>query len=175
MGMVAATLVSASTARATTARAVSLKDLVQRSTRIARATPLDSFARSEEIGGTRHIVTYSRVRIDEPIHGPSGDSETLVRTLGGRVGDLGEIVHGEAELALNESCLVFLMLDPNGVEFVTAMAQGHYPMTKDSTGVPRLHPSRNMANLVGRAPSAVSELSGRAFPEARAMILGVRP
>jgi len=175
MGMVAATLVSTRAARATTARAVSLKDLVQRSARIARATPLDSFARSEEIGGTRHIVTYSRLRIDENIHGASSDSETLVRTLGGRVGDLGEIVHGEAELALNETCLVFLALDPNGVEFVTAMAQGHYPVARDSAGILRLRPSRNIANLVGRTPSAVSDLSGRAFPEARAMILGVRP
>jgi hypothetical protein len=174
MGTFAATLALANAAHATTARAVSLSDLVRRSTRIARATALDSFARSEEIGGARHIVTYSRLRIDDSIHGPSTDSETLVRTLGGRVGDLGEIVHGEAELALNETSLVFLMADTNGVELVTAMAQGHYPVVLDRAGIARLQLSRNLPRLVGGATSAVAELTGKPFTEARALILGAR-
>lgn len=172
MGTVAATLAFAGAARATTARAVSLSELVRRSTRIARATALDSFARMEDIGGTRHVVTYSRVRIDDAIHGPSGDSETLVRTLGGRVGDVGEIVHGEAELALNETSLVFLTADSNGVELVTAMAQGHYPVAIDQAGVPRLQISRNMPHLLGGSVSAAAQLSGKPFTEARALILG---
>jgi hypothetical protein len=174
MGTFTATLAFASAARATTARAVTLAELVQRSTRIARVTALDSFARSEEIGGARHIVTYSRLRIDDSLHGPSGDSETLVRTLGGQVGDLGEIVHGEAELALNQTSLVFLMPDSNGVELVTAMAQGHYPVAIDRAGVPRLQLSRNMPRLVGPATPAFALLADKPFAEARALILGVR-
>jgi len=174
MGTFAATLAFANAAQATTARAVSLVDLVRRSTRIARATPLDSFARSEDIGGARHIVTYSRLRIDESIHGPSGETETLVRTLGGRVADLGEIVHGEAQLAISQSCVVFLTLDPDGVELVTAMAQGHYPVAHDRAGTPRLNLSRNLPHLLGKTPSAVTELAGKPFTEARAMILGAR-
>lgn len=174
MGTFAAALAFANRAHATTARAVSLQELVRRSTRVARATALDSFARSEDIGGARHIVTYSRMRIDEPIHGANGDSETLVRTLGGRVGDLGEVVHGEAELALNETSLVFLTLDTDGVELVTAMAQGHYPVAIDTAGVPRLRLSRNMPHLLGAANSAAAQLTGKSFTEARAMILGAR-
>jgi hypothetical protein len=174
MGTFAATLASAGAAHATTARAVSLPTLVRRSTRIARATALDSFTRSEDIGGARHIVTYSRLRIDDSIHGPSGDSETLVRTLGGRVGDLGEIVHGEAELTLNEACLVFLMPDANGIECVTAMAQGHYPVANDGAGILRLRLGRNMPRLVGGSTSAVAQLTGKPFIEARALILGAR-
>jgi len=174
MGTFAASLAFASGAQATTARALSLQDLVRRSTRVARATALDSFARSEDIGGARHIVTYSRMRIDDSIHGASGDAETLVRTLGGRVGDLGEIVHGEAELALNETSLVFLTVDTDGVELVTAMAQGHYPVAIDDAGVPRLRLSRNLPHLVGGATSAAAQLTGKSFTEARAMILGVR-
>ena len=174
MGTFAATLACASAAHATTARAVSLPDLVRRSSRIARVTPLDSFARTEDIGGARHIVTYSRLRIDDSIHGAGGGSETLVRTLGGRVADLGEIVHGEAELVLNQTSLVFLMLDPDGVELVTAMAQGHYPVAIDGAGTPRLRLNRNMPHLVGSSASAVAQLTGKPFTEARALILGVR-
>jgi hypothetical protein len=174
MGTFAATLAFANGAQATTAHAVSLPELVRRSTRIARATALDSFARTEDIGGARHIVTYSRLRIDDSIQGASADSETLVRTLGGRVGDVGEIVHGEAELSLNETSLVFLMADPNGVELVTAMAQGHYPVAVDRVGVPRLQLSRNMPHLLGAANSAVAQLAGKSLPEARALIVGAR-
>jgi hypothetical protein len=174
MGLIAATMASASAAQATTARAVSLPDLVRRSTRIARATSLDSFARTEDIGGGRHIVTYSRLRIDDSIQGASGDSEILVRTLGGTLGDLGEIVHGEAQLALNETCVVFLTRDPDGVELVTAMAQGHYPLAVDRAGTPRLSLSRNMPHLVGGTLSAAAQLTGKPFSEARALILGAR-
>lgn len=174
MGMFAATLAFAGGAQATTARAVSLPELVRRSTRVARATTLESFARTEDIGGARHIVTYSRMRIDDAIQGRSGDTETLVRTLGGRVGELGEIVHGEAELTLNETSLVFLTADSDGVELVTAMAQGHYPVGIDPAGVPRLRLNRNMPHLLGGASSAVAQLTGKSFSEARAMILGAR-
>lgn len=159
---------------ATTARAVSLADLVQHSMRIARATPLDSFARSEDVGGTRHIVTYSRLRMDELIHGGPSESEILVRTLGGQVGDLGEIVHGEAVLALNEPCVVFLRTSVDGIEHVTEMAQGHYPMAIDSAGTPRLFASHNMPHLVGGSNSAVTQLSGLGLTEARNLILGAR-
>jgi hypothetical protein len=174
MGTIAASLAFASVAPATTARAVSLTDLVRRSSRVARATALESFARSEEIGGARHIVTYTRLRIDDSIQGPSGDSETLVRTLGGRLGEVGEIVHGEAELVMNEPSVVFLMADENGVELVTAMAQGQYPVSLDRAGVARLQLSRNIPHLVGGPNSAVAQLTGKPFNEARALIIGAR-
>jgi hypothetical protein len=174
MGIGIATLAWPKAGQATTARAVSLHDLVQRSARIARTTALESSAHTEDIGGTRHIVSYTRLRVDDLIHGASGESEILVRTLGGRIGELGEIVHGEAELALNESCLVFLHTNPDGIEQVTAMAQGHYPLALDAAGAPRLHASRNMPHLLGSAPSAVAQLNGLRFTEARSLILGAR-
>ena len=163
-------------ATATTARAVSLQDLVRRSTRIVRSTPLDSFARTEAIGGTQHIVTYSRLRVDEAIHGDTSETEILVRTLGGTVGTVGEIVHGEAELAINEPCVVFLLTDSQGVEQVTAMAQGHYPLTLDSAGALRLRQSRNMPHLLRGTGSvaAVEQLNGLGIAEARSLILGAR-
>ena len=170
-------LVWSAEARATTARAISLQDLVSRSTRVLRGTPVDSFARSEAIGGVQHIVTYSRLRIEEAVLGEAREPEALVRTLGGRLSDVGEIVHGEAELAINESCLVFLRTDSEGVELVTAMAQGHYPIAADAQGTPRLQASRNMPHLLRNASSsaAVAQLQGLRFEEARSLISGVRP
>ncbi len=174
MGTLLATLAVPRVSRATTARAVSLSDLVARSTRIAHATPLEGNSRFEDIGDGRHIVTYSRLRIDESIVGATGESEILVRTLGGRVGKLGEIVHGEAQLAINEACVVFLQKNEDGIELVTEMAQGHYPLLGDASGALRLQPSRNMARLIGSPDAAVAQLSNLRIADARSLILGAR-
>jgi hypothetical protein len=157
---------------ATTARAVSLPDLVARSTRVVRGTPLDNFSRSEDVGDTRHIVTYTRLRVDDLIQGGPSEPEILVRTLGGRIGKLGEIVYGEAELAMNEACLLFVQANPEGIDQVTAMAQGHYPIQSDASGTVRLRTSRNMPHLLDAPGSAVARLSGVQVEEARAMIIG---
>ena len=175
MGTLLATLTLPRLGHASTARAVSFKSLVARSTRVLHATPLEGNSRFEDIGDTRHIVTYSRLRVDEPIYGSSGESEILVRTLGGRVGKLGEIVHGEAQLALNEHCVVFLQANADGIEQVTEMAQGHYPLLSDASGALRLQASHNMPHLLPNADAAVVRLSGMKFTEARELILGARP
>ncbi len=175
MGTLLATLSLSRVSRATTARAVSLADLVARSTRIARAMPLEGSARFEDIGDTRHIVTYTRLRIDELISGSPNEPEILVRTLGGRIDKLGEIVHGEAQLALNEACVVFLQTNSDGIDQVTEMAQGHYPLHSDASGALRLVASRNMPHLLNGAstPNAAAiRLPGLQLDEARALIQG---
>jgi hypothetical protein len=178
LGLLGALLTSVAWSKAgqaTTARAISLPNLVARSTRIVRGMPLEGTASVETIGNTRHIVTYTRLRIDDLIHGGPAASEIWVRTLGGRKDKLGEIVHGEAELALNEACLVFIAANADGIDEVTAMAQGHYPILNDASGTPRLSASRNMPHLLGAADAAVLKLAGLQLDEARALILGARP
>jgi hypothetical protein len=178
LGLLGAFLASAAWSRAgaaTTARAVSLPNLVARSTRIVRGLPLEASATFETIGNTRHIVTYTRLRVDELIDGGPSESELWLRTLGGRKDKLGEIVHGEAQLALNEACLVFVAANADGIDEVTAMAQGHYPILNDASGTPRLSVSHNMPHLLGAPDSAVAKLAGTQLAEARALILGARP
>jgi hypothetical protein len=174
LGTLLATLTLPRMGQASTARAVSLGDLVARSTRILHATPLQGDSRFEDIGDTRHIVTYTRLRVDESIYGSTGESEILVRTLGGQVGKLGEIVHGEAQLAINEGCVAFLQTNADGIEQVTEMAQGHYPLLSDAGGSLRLRPSRNLPHLIDRANAAAVQLSGLELMQARALILGAR-
>jgi len=177
LGTMGAFLVSLSLprlARASSARAATLTELLTRSTRIAHVMPLEGWSRFEDIGQKRHIVTYTRLRIDEAIAGQSGESEILVRTLGGHVGKLGEIVHGEAQLMVNEACLVFLRANADGIEEVTEMAQGHYPFEADAHGTLRLRASRNLPYFVGGGVPAAAQLTGLEAASARELIRGMR-
>lgn len=150
------------------ARAVTLAELVRGSERAVVATTLSADGRFEHVGGRRRIVTYSRLRVDEVAGGPSDGGEVWVRTLGGRVGDIGQVVHGEAVLLVNEPCLVFLSPSAEGALTVTAMGQGHYPIRPDSRGERRTAPSPRLAELVGQG--AVAELAGRRVAEATGIV-----
>ena len=150
------------------ARAVTLPELVRASARAVVATTLSAKGRFEQVGGRRRIVTYSRLRIDEVVGGPADGSELWVRTLGGRVGDLGQVVHGEAVLLVNEPCLLFLAAGAEGALTVTALGQGHYPIRPDARGERRTAPSPRLAELIGQG--AVQALSGRPVAEATGVV-----
>src|SRR3954454_13607583 len=84
-------------ANASISRALALGELLARSRHVILGEPLDNYSLWEQVGRRKHIVTYTRVRALELFAGDSPEQdELLVRTLGGRVGDLGELVHGEA-------------------------------------------------------------------------------
>jgi hypothetical protein len=157
-------------ALASLARALPLEELVGRSQHVVVGEPLDAESVWEQIGQRKHIVTYTRVRALELLAGeaPKQD-ELLVRTLGGRVGDLGELVHGEAMLTLGARGVVFVM-PARGALAVTAMAQGHYPLARDAAGAERLRRSPEAVELLGEDGSAVKRLSGLQLPEARALM-----
>src|SRR5689334_11269613 len=114
-----------SRAFASVARGLTLRDLVLKSQSAVLMTGLARHASWQTVGGSRRIVTETRARLDQLVTGADpSSSEVLVRTLGGRVGQIGQLVEGEAELTLGEACLVFLTeLDPL-VYGVTGMAQG---------------------------------------------------
>lgn len=100
-------------ADASVAIAATLEDLARASTVIARVTPLDRTSAWE--GG--RIVTTTRVRVDEIVAGSTGADprrtrQLHVRTLGGRVGDIGQLVEGEAAFASSEPSIVFLAALP---------------------------------------------------------------
>jgi hypothetical protein len=129
--------------------------------------PLDSYSVWEQLGGRKHIVTYTRVRAHELLAGvdPKQD-ELLVRTLGGRVGDLGELVHGEAMLTVG----VLFVMPTRDALGVTAMAQGHYPLLRDAAGAERLRRSPEASELLDEDGSAVKRFTGLQVAEARELI-----
>jgi hypothetical protein len=159
-------------AGATTARAISLPELVGLSEYALVATPTDAYSRWESLGNSNRIVTYVRIEVTHPIDGrPPADTSLMVRTLGGRVGDIGQLVHGEARLQLGSPAVVFLApSSTDGVLGVTAMAQGHYPLSLEALPVARLGPSPSMPALVNVDGSAVQRLVSKTVAEAEGLV-----
>lgn len=157
---------------ATLARGLSLGALSKTSDCIVSGIALDARAHFAWIGGQRRIVTDTRFAVREVLaRNAPEDSEILVRTLGGEVGDLGQLVHGEALLELGLASLLFLTAQQDGIRHVMGMAQGHYRVIPDAASVPRLRPSPRLPRLLSLQGSAVAELSGRELGAARELIL----
>jgi hypothetical protein len=156
-------------ARASVALALKLEQLVRQSERVVVATPLLAESRWETVGRARRIVTYTRIRVDETVLGDGSDAELSIRTLGGKVGKIGQIVHGEAVLLLGEPMVLFVGRAPDGVTAVAGMSQGHFPVRADAKGTRRLAPSPRLFELVGD-DSAVGRLTGRTLAEARELV-----
>ena len=156
------------------ARSLTLSELVKKSRSAVLVTGLAKRASWQTIGGSRRIVTETRARVDELVSGAApSSSEVLLRTLGGRVGNIGQLVEGEAEVALGEGCMAFLTeLEPL-IYSVTAMAQGHYPIVSDARGK-LLRASRQLPVLLQRPDSAVTTLAGRSLAEGLALVRAER-
>ena len=154
--------------------AASLPELLGLSDRVALGASQGGECQWEDVGGQRRIVTYSHVCVDELVAGDGSDGELVVRTLGGRVGNIGQVVHGEARLLRGEPCLLFLSETEPGLHRVTARAQGHFPIRADAHGVGRLEASPNRPELVDEGRSAARDLVGRSVPDAKALIRSMR-
>lgn len=165
-------LLIAAPAHATLVRGLSLETLATTSQRILVATALEASSHWEELGGRRRIVTDTRLRVEDVVAANGAtDSEVMVRTLGGTVGDLAARVFGEALLGLDERCVLFLIEQPGGIHRVMGMAQGHYPVRPDEQRLPRLRTSPQMPELAGGSSLAVSRLPGQELPRAKTLIL----
>ncbi len=147
------------------AEAVSLSELVHASQHIVVGTAREASSTWERVGGGRRLVTYSRLQVHQPLDGRDPSSADLyVRTLGGQLGDVGQIVFGEATLSRGELCVVFLRETEPTVFSIYAMAQGHYPLRRDDKGVERLQLSPRLPHLLrSSANAAVHRLRGRSL------------
>ena len=158
--------------QATVMRPLSLPELVQASHHIVVAKALEGYSRWETVAGRKRIVTYTRLGIEESVALARTDSEVLVRTLGGNVGDIGQVVHGEAMLVVGQRSLAFLIRRDDTSLGITAMSQGHYPMRPDAKGLLRLSASPRLAELFGANNSAaVTRLVGRTPAEAKKLVI----
>jgi len=152
------------------ARAVELTELVRASERVVVGTALEAIPRWESVGKQRRIVTYTRIRVDQQLAGARSSGELWVRTLGGRVGKIGQVVHGEARLFMGQPAVMFLEPHTAGIHRMVALAQGHFPVRAASDGQLRLTLSPEISVLVGEERSAARRLKGRSVSEAEALI-----
>jgi hypothetical protein len=123
-------------ARASVSIAVTWEALLRGSSAAAVVTPLDGRSVWED----GRIYTYTRVRVDRAVAGDlaTGD-EVWVRTMGGVVGKLGQLVDGEPVLAPGQTSLLFLHPiagRPPGALDVTARGQGQFPLVPATATAP---------------------------------------
>lgn len=173
LGVAASTAIVPGVARATLVRGLTLKQLTLRASAIVALRALDSSSHYEDIGGRRLIVTDTRVRVEDVLaKGAPRDRELLVRTLGGRVGGMRELVLGQPALSLARCDVAFLQLGADGAHWFTGMAQGHYPLVDDERGERALMASPQVPEIRDLEGSAVRALAGRKLDVARGLIQG---
>jgi hypothetical protein len=121
--------------------AITWDGLLRQSLAAAVVTPLDGLSVWE--GG--RIYTYTRVRVDRAVAGDLAlGGETWVRTMGGVVDKIGQLVEGEAVLAPGQPSLLFIHAGPAGSVEVTGRGQGQFPLVAEPTGA-RFRVTRNNA------------------------------
>jgi hypothetical protein len=144
-------------ARASISIAVLFDELVRDSSAVAIVTPYEQRAVWED----GRIVTYTHVHADRPVAGAI-ESDPWVRTTGGTVGRLGQLVDGEPVLTVGRPGLLFLQpftASGGGVYAVTARAQGQFPVVQGSHNVPTFRASSGAGGLLPASAARVSQMA----------------
>jgi len=134
-GAPAAALLVPSDARASVSIAIAFDALVKDADSVGVVTPQEA----KSVWEDGRIYTYTRVKIDQGVAGELGTgAEAWVRTMGGVVGKIGQMVDGEPVLTTNKPALLFLRKLKTGSGWeVSARAQGQYPVLTEETSKTR--------------------------------------
>jgi hypothetical protein len=158
-------------AGASTFRPIPLATMVDQSSLVIVGTPISRDTHWAMTGTTARVVTDVTVEVAWTLRGnDSTGQDIVIRTLGGTVGDLGQIVYGEARLVLGQSCLLFLMVGRDGAYHVFGMAQGQYPLQSDDEGNWRINASPGLEGVLTPQLSVVGTLTGRRLMEVPALL-----
>ncbi len=165
-----------SNAAASVSVAVTWDGLIRESTAAAVVTANEGVS----VWEAGRIYTYTHVRVLRGVAGSLPASDAWVRTMGGVVGKVGQLVDGEAVLSPGESSLLFLKAGPVGAYDVTARGQGQFPIASSDPSLPgRVVKSRAVGMLlpprpVGPTPAprlAADVLDGRTVDDVAPEIL----
>jgi hypothetical protein len=157
----------ASDARASVSLAITWDGLLRDSIAAAIVTSVDSRSVWED----GRIYTYTRVRVDLPVAGDLGaGAERWVRTMGGVVGRVGQLVEGEAVLAPGEPSLLFVRPGPVASLEVTGRGQGQFPVVPADGNV-AAHVVRSHAVGMLVMPPSVGTVGAPAPPRLAADVL----
>lgn len=134
-----------SDAAASVSIAVGFDQLVKDADSVSIITPGEGSAVWED----GRIVTYTKVHVDQGVAGElNAGGDTYVRTLGGVVGKVGQLVDGEPVLQKDKPALLFLRKYKTGSFEVSARGQGQYPVITDEKTKIRKIIRSNAAGLV---------------------------
>jgi hypothetical protein len=142
--------------------AVPFDSLVKDADAVAVVVPQDAKSVWEE----GRIYTYTRVKIEQGVAGDTSGGEVWIRTMGGVVGKVGQMVDGEPVFTAQKSNLLFLRkFKAGGTWEVSARAQGQYPVVFDEAKkTKRLTRSANVGVLL--PPKKVQqEANGTVTPQ----------
>lgn len=158
-------------AAASVSIAVGFEALVKDADAVAIVTAQES----KSVWEDGRIVTYTRVKVEQGVAGDLGSgAEGWVRTLGGTVGRIGQLVDGEPNLSGgsvgggNKPALVFLHKFRSTTTWeVSARAQGHFPiLTDEATKTKKLVRAGNVGVLLPPRPQTTDTASPSAAPAA---------
>jgi hypothetical protein len=126
-------LLSASLASATIVRSMSLDEMTRTADVVIRAT-VENRASNWNDERTR-IYTITTLRVAHTLKGPVSVGEQIrIRQIGGSVGEITQMVSGNARFTHGEEVLVFLDRDAvQGLHYVIGMAQGKYTVNRRTT------------------------------------------
>ncbi|MGI5864757.1 MAG: hypothetical protein ACOX6T_22285 [Myxococcales bacterium] len=145
-------------AQATVVEPMDVETLSRRADLVVQGTALSS--ESSFVNG--QIQTVTRVRVDCALKGQA-PAVVEVRTPGGRVGDLGQMVTGAPQFAPGEEVIVFLRRLPGGARFrVEGMSLGKFDVVKAPDG--RRMVTRNDEGLSIKLPDGGVQQATRFEP-----------
>ncbi len=125
-------------ARASVSIAVTWDGLLRESTAAAMVTALEG----RPVWEGDRIYTYTHVHVDRAVAGElTTGGDAWVRTMGGVVGKIGQVVDGEPVLTRGQASLLFLHPIAGraaGAFDVTARGQGQFPVIVDDKTPPHL-------------------------------------
>ena len=121
-------------AHATQTLAFDLDELVEHSDSVAVVRARSATSHWTHWLGAKRIVTDTAVDIEQHWLGKPLGERSTVRTLGGEVGDLAQIVHAEAHLEVGQSSLLFLR--SHAKRWIpAALALSQFPLSADRTSL----------------------------------------
>ncbi len=138
-------------ASATRVVAMDLPTLVSESDVVVRGRVLSQ--RAVWDGRRQRVYTDSTVLVDEIVRGQKVGTSVVVRQLGGRLGDLTQVVEGAGRLEVGQDVVLFLTVR-GPLAYVVGMSQGRLAVVKKA-GVEVVSRDLDGATLVGRAPAAL--------------------
>lgn len=154
----------ATDAQASVMIAVPFESLVKDADAVAVVVPEEAKSVWEE----GRIYTYTKVRIDQGVAGDTAGPEVWIRTMGGVVGKIGQLVDGEPVFTVNKPALLFLRkFKAGGTWEVSARAQGQFPVVLDEAKkTKRLVRSANVGVLLP-PKNAPTQVEGPVAPQAQ--------